>query len=35
MALIRVGLKELSEENISENFGVASSTIQYRKQCAQ
>ncbi len=35
MALIRVGLKEFSAENVSENFGVAYSTIHYRKQCAQ
>ena len=35
MALIRVGLKELSTEPVSENFGVASSTIRYKEQCAQ
>lgn len=35
MALIRVGLKELSKEPVSENFGVASSTIRYKQQCAQ
>lgn len=35
MALIRVGLKELSTEFVSENFGVASSTIRYKQQCAQ
>ncbi len=35
MALIRVGLKELSTEPVSENFGVASSTIRYKQQCAQ
>jgi hypothetical protein len=35
MALIRVGLKELSTEPVSENFGIASSTIRYKQQCAQ
>ncbi len=35
MALIRVGLKELSTEQVSEDFGVASSTIRYKQQCAQ
>jgi hypothetical protein len=32
MALIRVGLKELNSINITEGFGVASSTIRYREQ---
>lgn len=31
MALMKVGLKELSIAEVSENFGVASSTIQYKK----
>jgi len=35
MALIRVGLKEFSAGPIAENFGVASSTISHKKQCAQ
>ena len=35
MALIRVGLKEFSADYISENFGVASSTIRHQQQCAQ
>jgi hypothetical protein len=34
-ALIKVALIELSIENVSEQFGVAPSTLQYRKQCAQ
>ena len=35
MALIRVGLKEFSAWHIVENFGIASSTIRHKKQCAQ
>ena len=35
MALIRVGLLELSSFDLPESFGVASSTIKYRKACAQ
>ena len=35
MALIRVGISEASTINISDEFGVASSTIKYRKECAQ
>jgi hypothetical protein len=35
MALIRIGIKELSNINLPENFGVAPSTIQYKKLCAQ
>ncbi len=35
MALIRIGLNEISSIRIPENFGVASATIQYRKKCAQ
>lgn len=31
MALIRVGIREVSEINIPEDFGIASSTIKYRK----
>ncbi|MBY0478772.1 MAG: DinB family protein [Chitinophagaceae bacterium] len=31
MALMKVGLKEFSIAEVSENFGVASSTIQYKK----
>jgi len=35
MALMRVGISEVSDIELSENFGVAVSTIKYRKQCAQ
>lgn len=35
MALIKVGLKELSLDFVSEDFGVAFTTVQYRKICAQ
>lgn len=35
MALIRVGVEEMSEVILQESFGVAPSTIQYRKACAQ
>lgn len=35
MALIRVGIKEISGINLPEDFGVASSTVKHRKQCAQ
>lgn len=35
MALIRIGIGELSTLQIPANFGLAPSTIQYRKTCAQ
>ena len=35
MALIRVGINEISTISIPDGFGVASSTIKYRKECAQ
>lgn len=35
MALIKVGLLEVSDISIPEGFGVASSTLKYRKTCAQ
>jgi len=36
MALIRVALREMQLEIVNDNFGVAPSTIQYRKEtCAQ
>ncbi len=34
-ALIKVGINELSDILLPESFGVAPSTIQYRKQCVQ
>lgn len=35
MALIRVGITEVSDIKLPEDFGVASSTVKHRKQCAQ
>jgi hypothetical protein len=35
MALIRVGIREAASIALPEDFGVASSTIKHRKQCAQ
>jgi uncharacterized damage-inducible protein DinB len=35
MALIRVGLRELGDMPVDDSYGVASSTLKYRKQCAQ
>lgn len=35
MALIRVGINEVSDIELPEGFGVASSTIKFRKTCAQ
>ncbi len=35
MALIRVGIKEVSKIIIPEDFGVATSTVKYRKSCVQ
>jgi len=35
MALIRVGINEVSKINLPENYGVASSTIKFRLSCAQ
>jgi hypothetical protein len=35
MALIRIGINELSAVTVDENFGIASSTIKYRSTCAQ
>ena len=35
MALIRVGITEVSGIELADDFGVASSTVKYRKQCAQ
>jgi uncharacterized damage-inducible protein DinB len=35
MALIRVGLRELGDLQVDDSYGVASSTLKYRKLCAQ
>ena len=35
MALIRVGIKELTNIELPSNYGVAASTIKYKKVCAQ
>ena len=35
MALIKVGICELSDIRVPEGFGVATSTMKYRKECAQ
>jgi uncharacterized damage-inducible protein DinB len=35
MALIRVGVKELSAVQVDENFGIAPATIKYRNTCVQ
>ncbi|MEO7312082.1 MAG: hypothetical protein ABIX01_16890 [Chitinophagaceae bacterium] len=35
MALIRVGVQEVSSIKLNADFGVAPSTLQYRKACAQ
>jgi hypothetical protein len=35
MALIKVGIRELSDLTIPEGFGVATSTLKYKKECAQ
>ncbi len=35
MALIRIGINELSAIEVDVNFGVAPATIKYRKQCVQ
>jgi hypothetical protein len=35
MALIRVGITEISSIELPQDFGVAGSTVKHRKQCAQ
>lgn len=35
MALIRVGIRTVSTIQLPENYGVASSTVRHRQQCAQ
>lgn len=34
MALIRVGLREISDMDLPEGFGVASATVKHRRECA-
>lgn len=35
MALIRIGIHEVADIALPENFGVASSTVKHKQQCAQ
>jgi len=35
MALIRIGIQEVAAIDLPENFGVASSTVKHKQQCAQ
>ena len=35
MALIRVGLKELTSIELPDNYGMASATVKHKKSCAQ
>jgi hypothetical protein len=35
MALMRIGINEVSDIRLSDEFGVASSTVKHRRQCAQ
>lgn len=35
MALIRIGMRELGDISLDDSYGVAPSTIKYRKQCVQ
>ena len=35
MALIRIGLNEIGNISVDDTYGVATSTIKYRQQCAQ
>ena len=35
MALIRVGINELTQIALPENYGVASSTVKHKRSCAQ
>ncbi len=35
MALIRVGMRDLGDFSVDDSYGVAPSTLKYRKQCVQ
>lgn len=35
MALLRIGIPQISEITLADNFGVAAATVKYRKVCAQ
>jgi hypothetical protein len=35
MALIRIGLKDISKLEVPENFGISPATLKYRNSCAQ
>lgn len=35
MALLRIGFKEIGSNSLHPNFGIASSTVKFRTQCAQ
>lgn len=35
MALIRIGLNEIGNISVDESYGLATSTLKYRQQCAQ
>jgi hypothetical protein len=35
MALIRIGITEVSSVKLPENYGVAASTVRHRQECAQ
>jgi hypothetical protein len=35
MALIRIGLKEVADIHLPDNYGVASATVKFKRSCAQ
>lgn len=35
MALIRIGIEELADIDVPQEFGVAASTVKYQRKCAQ